>query len=137
MLIGLAGGAAATAGGVATNGFTQAPSFAALLRPAGIGHNGGPLARVGYDDWRAQVGTGFRVHSGQVLKLVDVQAFPQKGARPHGLRERAFVARFDVTDGAALVEGLYGVAPTQGAAFEMFLTNAGPDKPLRMLAVFN
>lgn len=137
MLIGLAGGAAATAGTVSTNGFTESASFANLLRPAGIGHNGGPLAHAGYDDWKERVGTSFKAHSGQVLKLVDVQAFRQQGARPAGLRDRAFVARFDVTEGAALVEDLYGVAHAEAGAFEMFLTNAGPDKPLRMLAVFN
>ena len=137
VLIGLAGGAAATAGGVATNGFSESPSFANLLRPAGIGHNGGPLAHGEYDDWKSQVGSSFKVHSGQVIELVDVQAFPQKGRRPGGLRDRAFVARFDVTEGAALVEDLYGVAHAERGAFDMFLTNAGPDKPLRMLAVFN
>ena len=137
MLIGLAGGAVATAGGVATNGFSESASFDNLLRPAGKGHNGAPLPYAEYGDWKAQVGTSFKAHSGHVLKLADVQAFRQEGARPAELRDRAFVARFDVTEGGALVEDLYGIAHAEGGAFDMFLTTAGPDMPLRMLAVFN
>jgi len=137
MLIGLAGGAAATAGTVATNGFSESASFANLLRPAGIGHNGAPLPYGEYGDWKSQVGSSFKTHSGHVLKLADVQAFREQGTRPAELRDRAFVARFDITEGGALVDDLYGVAHAEGGVFDMFLSSAGPDMPLRMLAVFN
>ena len=137
MLIGLAGGAAATAGTVATQGFTDSGSFANLLRPIGLGQSGAPLPYAGYADWKAQVGSSFATHSGETLKLVDVQAFAHKGARPGNLRDRAFVARFDVTKGTALAEQLYGVADPEGGVFDIFLSNANPDTPLRMLAVFN
>jgi hypothetical protein len=136
MLIGLAGGAAATAGTLATHGFTESASFANLLRPVGLGPSGAPLATAGYADWANQIGSSFTAHSGQVLKLVDVQGFPQKGARPGNLRDRAFVARFDISKGASLSEDLYRVAHPEGGTFDIFLTQDSPDKPLRMLAVF-
>ena len=64
-----------------------------------------------------------------------MQAFPNHGARPGNLRDKAFVARFDVAEGAALPEALYRVAHPNGT-FEIAMSKGSPDKPLRMLAVF-
>ena len=137
MLIGLAGGGAATAGAIAAFGLTDSASFASLLEPQQLARSGGPLAYAGYADWQAQVGTSFKTDSGHLLKLADVQEFAQKGARPGGLRDRAFVARFDIVSGGSMAEDLYRVVHRDGGVFNILLTHGGPDNPLRMLAVFN
>jgi hypothetical protein len=137
MLIGLAAGGVATAGTVATQGFAESGSFASLLRPIGRAPSGLPLRYASYRDWKAQIGSRFTAHSGQVLELVDVQAFSHEGDRPSTIRDRGFVARFDIVKGAALPDDLYAFAEAGGGVFDMFMSNAGPDKPLRMLAVFN
>ena len=100
ILLGLAGGAVA-AGGIAVQQTGGAGTFAELLRPTGLGRRGAFLATATKDDWALQVGTFFTAHTGHVLKLVDVQAFPQHGARPSGLRPRAFISRFQITSGGA------------------------------------
>jgi hypothetical protein len=135
MLLGLGGATAAA--GVVTVGTGAAGPFAEFLRPVAGGRSDAALYAAGYADWRTQVGTNFTAHSGQVLKLVDVQGFSNKGPRPSNLREQAFVARFDIGVGEALAEGVYTVAHPAGGTFDMFLTKGSPDKPLRMLAIFN
>ena len=135
MLLGLGGATAAA--GVVTVGTGGAAPFAEILKPAAGGRSDAALHAASYADWRTQVGTNFTAHSGQVLKLVDVQGFPNKGPRPGNLREQAFVTRFDIGVGEALAEGLYTVAHPTGGTFDMFLSKGSPDKPLRMLAIFN
>jgi len=125
MLLGL-GGAAATGAFVMASG----PAWAG-------GKTDVPLNTAAYDDWSAQVNSNFTAHTGQVLKLVEVQAYPVSGTRPSEVRTQGFVARFDITRGAAMAEGRYLVAHPRGGTFEIFLTKGGPDKPLRMLADFN
>ncbi|HYD23792.1 MAG TPA: hypothetical protein VEB68_03280 [Croceibacterium sp.] len=132
MLLGLGG--AAAAGAVTAQPSGGASYFARLLRPS-AGRANGSLKNGSYADWSAQVGSSFTAHTGHVLKLADVQAFPKRGARPAGGREQAFVARFDVVRGASLPEAIYRVAHPRGGTFELLLSNA--DKPLKMLAVLN
>ncbi len=135
MLIGVVGGAAATAGAVATRGFSDSASFANLFRPAG-GQRGTALAMASSADWEAHVGSFFTANTGHVLKLVDVQPFAQRQARPAGLREDAFVARFDVAKGGVLPGSqIYRFSHTEGGDVDLFMTGADPRKPLRMLAV--
>lgn len=127
-------GAAAVGGGAMK--FASTEQFSLLLRPRGKGRKGVPLATAARDDWTAQVGTFFTADTGQVLELTDVQGFHTHGERPKHLRESAFVARFEIKDGGAMLDGqLRRVAHPNGGTFDMFLT-AGSD-PARMLAVFN
>ena len=128
MLIGLAGGAAATA-------VASKSAFAAVLRPASAGSNAA-LARASYRDWSAQVGSTFTARSGHELTLVEVESVPNKGALPSRVRSEAFVARFDVAKGGELPEDLYRIAHPSSGTLDVFLTKAGPDAPQRMLAVF-
>jgi hypothetical protein len=137
ILIGLAGGAAASAGIIATTGIADSNSLASLLATEGNAPARGPLAYGGFAEWQAQVGTSFKSQSGHLLKLVEVQAFAQKGSRPGQLRDRAFIARFDITSGGSMAEDLYRVAHREGGIFDILLTSGSPDNPLRMLAVFN
>ena len=137
ILLGLAGGAVA-AGGIAVQQTGGAGTFAELLRPTGLGRRGAFLATATKDDWALQVGTFFTAHTGHVLKLVDVQAFPQHGARPSGLRPRAFISRFQITSGGALPgQQLLTVSHKEGGTFNIFMDAANVATPLRMSAVFN
>lgn len=136
ILLGLAGGAIA-AGGVAvqTGG---AANFADLLRARGSGRRGVYLATANKEDWAAQVGTLFTAGTGHVLKLVDVQGFVERGRRPAGLRNQAFVARFDVTSGGPLPGSQFlTVSHEEGGTFDILMSNSNPARPLRMLAIFN
>ena len=136
MMVGL-GGAAATAGIAQAQANGSAAAFGQLFKPTAPGSKNAALKTGGYGDWAAQIGSSFTTHSGHVLRLVDVQGFANKGGRPSNLRDQAFVAGFDILRGSALPEGLYRVAHPGGAAFDIFLTKAGPANLLRMNAVFN
>ena len=137
ILLGLAGGAVA-AGGIAVQQSGGAGSFAELLRPGGTGRRGVFLATASKDDWALQVGTFFTASTGHVLKLVDVQGFREEGRRPGGLRNKAFVARFDVTSGGQMpASQSVTVSHKEGGTFDIFMTGANAARPLRMLAVFN
>lgn len=137
ILLGLAGGAVAV-GGFAVQQTGGAGSFGELLRPVGLGRSGAFLATANKDDWAAEVGTLFTAGTGHVLKLVDVQGFPERGKRPAGLRNQAFVARFDITSGGQLPGSqLLNVSHKTGGTFDIFMTGGNPARPLRMLAVFN
>lgn len=128
-----------TAGSVAVGQrFLTADMLRNLLRPVGAGYDRAALGTATVDDWSLQVGSLFTAHTGHVLRLVDVQRFPEKGMRPAGLRKMAFVARFDVARGGALPgDKTYTFAHPKGGTFNMFLNSGPPSKPLRMLAVFN
>ena len=128
-------GGTVAVGAVALQGTNGASPLAQLLQPAG--HQAGPLASGNYAAWRSQVGSSFVANTGHVLKLAGVQPYPRDPGRPGNVRERAFVARFDVIKGGMLAEGLYSFAHEVGGTFDMRLSSAGPDKPLRLLAIFD
>lgn len=137
ILLGLAGGAVA-AGGIAVQQTGGAGQFAELLRPGGVGRQGAFLATATKDDWALQVGTLFTASTGHVLKLVDVQGFVEKTRRPAGLRNQAFVARFDITRGGPMAASqLLSVSHKEGGTFDILMSGGNPARPLRMLAIFN
>lgn len=137
ILLGLAGGAV-VAGGITVQQSGGTGAFAELLRPVGLGRRGAFLATANKDDWALQVGTLFTASTGHVLKLVDVQGFAEKNRRPAGLRNQAFVARFDIVEGGAMAASqLLTVNHKEGGTFDILMSGANPAKPLRMLAVFN
>ena len=137
ILLGLAGGAA-VAGGITVQQTGGVGDFADRLRQVELGRHGVNLANGTKEDWALQVGTFFTAQTGHVLKLVAVRGFPQRGARPAGLRKAAFVAAFDIASGGALAgEHTFGVNHNEGGAFDISLTSRNRALPLRMLAVFN
>ena len=138
MVVGLAGTAAvgATVGTVATQDSGTADSFSRLIEPVIRGNHGVNLGSATADDWRLQRGTYFYLHTGHVLQLSDVQYFPEAD-RPKGMREDAFVVRFDSVKGGVVPGSvIYGVSHEEGGRFDMFVTPGDPTKPLRMIAVF-
>ena len=137
ILLGLAGGAA-VAGGITMQQTGSASQLAELLNPTGFGHRGVALATAEKGDWALQIGSFFTAQTGHVLKLVKVTGFPQRGARPAGLRAAAFVAAFDITSGGPLPgDQLLKVNHNEGGAFDIFMSGGNPVRPLRMLAVFD
>jgi len=137
MLVGLTAGAA-TVGTVAVrSGQAQIESFRQLLWQRRPGRHRVPLGTAGLDDWALQIGSKFQTASGDVLKLADVRAFPQADKRPRGLRDRAFVAGFEVVSGNPLPDQLIQhVDHPEGGRFDILLSAGSPDKPGRMIAVF-
>jgi hypothetical protein len=135
MVLGLAG--ATTVGTVSVAfQFTSADRLADILRPVGQGRRNVLLGTATVEDWSLQEGSRFTLDTGHVLELVDVQAFPVDRGRPAGLRPRAFVARFDVKEGAPLSDSrLYRFNHAEGGMFDLLLAHGAPDMPLRMLAV--
>lgn len=140
LILGLAGTAAAGATAVGP-GFLDAASLMQLLRPSG--NRKGVFLKSGETgDWTAQRNTMFRLESGQVLKLADVQGFKsidKKGTRrPGGVRSTAFVARFDIKTGAPLDgDRIYRINHAQGGVFDIFLTTPDASRPLRVHATFS
>jgi len=95
------------------------------------------LATAGYDTWLAQVGTKF-TGGLYTLKLAGVAPLLSTGARPPGLRDRAFALNFDVAAGRTMAGDLiYTISHPQYGPFQVFLSAAGPQMPARMIAVFN
>lgn len=132
--------------GLAASGATVGTVIAQNSGPAGVatfkqaiwqqrpGRRDVPLGTANLDDWAQLVGSTFRTTEGHVLELADVRAFPQPGPHPSGVRDRAFVAGFEIMSGGPMADSrIYRVDHPQGA-FEVFLTTA--EKPMRMLAVF-
>jgi hypothetical protein len=72
------------------------------------------------------------------MKLTDVRQFSGQNKRPAGLRDRPFVAGFEVVEGEATLprELTLAVDHATGGTFDMFVTAGSPDKPLRRIAVF-
>jgi hypothetical protein len=96
------------------------------------------LGDAGYNEWLDQVGSLFSV-GGSSLKLVAVTALNSNGPRPDGLRDRAFVAKFDVQGRGTMAGDLIYAASTPNyGAFQIFLSaSSDPNLPQRMTAVFN
>ena len=94
------------------------------------------LATAEVEDWMAASGTQFRV-AGYRLRLAGVRRL-QTGGRPAGLRQRPFVAVFDLLSRARLPGDLiYTIAHPNYGSFDIFLTHAPrPWFPRRMHAVF-
>jgi len=94
------------------------------------------LADAGQAEWAAQVGSVFTASGGHMLRLAGVQPLLSRGERPAGLRDRAFLAVFDVAGGASLAgDVIYTLTHPQYGATQVFLSLSGT--PGRMQAVFN
>ena len=98
-----------------------------------------PLADAGYDQWLEQVGSIFSVGGGQSMKLVSITALASGGPRPFGSRDRAFIARFDVQNGATMAGDLIYAAshPVYGALRIFLSASTDPRLPHRMTAIFD
>jgi hypothetical protein len=99
----------------------------------------GSLATASVDEWKQQIGTTFETSTGHRLRLADVREFDNQGKRPASLRERPFAAGFDIVSGTgAMPEQLtLRVNHKAGGTFDMFVTAATPESPLRRVAVFS
>ena len=94
------------------------------------------LADAGQAEWATQVGSVFTEISGHTLRLAGVRPLLSVGERPAGLRDRAFLAVFDVAGGAAMAgDVIYTLTHPQYGATQVFLSLS--DTQGRMHAVFN
>ena len=94
------------------------------------------LADAGQAEWSAQAGSVLSLDGGYRLRLAGTRALPSGGARPPGTRDRAFLAVFELLDGASLPADLiYSARHPQYGPLPLFLS--ATDNPARMLAVFN
>lgn len=129
---------------VAVGALLAAPFKAAILESARELVGALPLAKrtvnlatAGYADWLAQVGSTF-AGGGYSLRLVGITPLISTGARPAGLRDRAFALNFDVAGGRTMAGDLiYTINHPQYGPLQVFLSATGPQTPARMLAVFN
>lgn len=140
LIVGLVGTAAAGTA-AAGSGFIDAAGFMALLRPNNT-RRGVTLRSGESGDWADQRDTQFRLDSGQVLKLADVQSFKstakKEGKRPRGVRSTAFVARFDIKQGGPLDgDRIFRINHARGGVFDIYLTTPDPRSPLQVAAVFS
>ena len=139
LLLGLTGGAAATA--------LLAPALSPgvgrkareLAVRSGVGRRFFSLDYASLREWGEMVGSTFRVTGGYALKLVGVRPLISTGARPWNLgRDRAFLAVFDVMGGMSMAgDLLYSARHPQYGEIPIFLSAADPATPGRMHAVFN
>jgi len=97
------------------------------------------LAGADMSEWAGQVGSVFQVAGGWSLRLAGVRPLVSAGERPDGLRDRAFVAVFDLLGGMDMpAELIHTAAHPDYGAFELFLSAAGEaGATRRMHAVFN
>ena len=94
------------------------------------------LADAEQAEWAALVGSVFAESGGRTLRLAGVRPLLSAGERPAGLRDRAFLAVFDVAGRAAMAgEMIYALTHPQYGAAQVFLSQS--DRQGRMLAVFN
>lgn len=129
--LGVTGAGAATLGGTKSVDF-----FRQLIRPNAGGRKNVRLATAEFTDWSLQIGSRFIAHTGHELKLVDVQAFADRKDRPDALRDRAFVARFEIEKGGEMPADLYTVRHANGGTFMVSFDPANPAKPLEARAIF-
>ena len=101
-----------------------------LTRPAS-------LATAEIEHWMAEVGSWFDIGYTR-MRLAGVRALPVEGTRPAELRQRPFIAVFDLPQGEALPGNLvYRIANQRYPAFDIYLAEPDDQRLNRMLAVFN
>jgi hypothetical protein len=138
LLVGLAGTAAVGAVAVTEGGQQQVAAFKNMLWKRQPGNRYARLANASVDDWALKIGSTFTTSTGHTFKLTDVRQFGGQGKRPAGLRDRPFVAGFQVVSGPATLpkEITLAVTGSDGQSFDMFNTAGSRDKPDRRIAVF-
>ena len=110
-------------------------------RAGGSWWNAKPVAlgSAGLDQWRAQIGSNFKVEGeGAKLKLVKVQELTSAGRRPAGLgRDRGFVAVFEAQGVAPAGDRTYTLAHASTGKLDIFMNAANAGSATRLEAVFN
>jgi len=138
VIVGVGGTVAVGAFAVSDAGQKQVQAFKQQLWKNRPGRRNVRLSSASVDDWAIQVGSKFQTSTGHTLKLADVRQFDHQGKRPAGLRDRPFVAGFEVVSGKGTLPDqlLLRINHSEGGTFDLFLTAAAPDKPNRRIAVF-
>lgn len=117
------------------SGMTRSPS----LRGSKAGTRSRPasLATAEIEHWIAEVGSHFDIGHTR-MRLSGVRPLPAEGPRPAEVRQRPFIAVFDLPLGEALPGNLlYRIAHQAYPAFDIYLAEPDDQSLHRMLAVFN
>ena len=115
---------------IARSSSLRSTSGGARTRPAS-------LATAEIEHWMAEVGSWFDIAHTR-MRLAGVRALPVEGARPAEVRQRPFIAVFDLPQGEAMPGNLvYRIANQAYPAFDVYLAEPGDQSLHRMLAVFN
>lgn len=135
-------------GGLAAAGTIAAFAVAANegAVPIGASASGGgpfggqgtsPLATAEVDAWQAVVGSDFGI-ARTTMRLVGVEPLASPGARPRGLRRKAFVAVFELPVLARLPGDLiYTISSAGRGTFDLFLVEGAGRFTNRLKAVLN
>ena len=139
MLVGLA--AAGVIGAIAMaakTGGGETGSTDAAASGAGGSTRPASLATAEIEHWMAEVGASFDIAFTR-MRLAGVTPLEIEGApRPANLRQRPFVAVFDLPQGQTLPGNLvYRIVTRNYPAFDIFLDEPAPTALRRMRAVFN
>ncbi len=95
------------------------------------------LATAEIEHWMAEVGSLFDIAHTR-MRLSGVRALTTEGPRPPELRQRPFIAVFDLPQGEALPGNLlYRIAHQRYPAFDIYLAEPDDQRLHRMLAIFN
>jgi hypothetical protein len=96
------------------------------------------LARAEASEWLAVVGTNFRIAAGLSARLVGVEPMASAGARPRGLRQRAFKAVFELPAFTALPGNLvYTLSSSAHGALDLYLSEGSGRFANRLYAILN
>ena len=97
-----------------------------------------PLATAEMDAWQAAVGTRFEVAGSITLRLVGIEPLTSVGARPPGLRRRAFMAVFERPGSATLPGNLiYRLSSATQGTLDLLLVEGAGRAANRVFAVLN
>lgn len=121
---------AAKSGRIARSSSLRGTTTGGRSRPAS-------LATAEIEHWMAEVGSEFDIVHTR-MRLSGVRALPADGERPAELRQRPFIAVFDLPQGEALPGNLlYNIVNRHYPAFDIYLAEPGDQSLHRMLAIFN
>jgi len=118
-----------------TSAFQRSTS---LARPGSFGRvRPASLATAEIEYWQAEVGSDFDIAHTR-MRLAGVRALEVAGARPPEIRQRPFIAVFELPQGEVLPGNLvYRIANRYYPEFDIFLAEPDGSSLDRMLAVFN
>jgi hypothetical protein len=138
MLAGL-GAAFAAAGALAAPALNLSWTRKPAARGSWWDRTSASLSHAGADEWSRHVGSEFSFDGGGVAKLVKVEPFATKGARPAELRDRAFALVFDAAKGSLPAgDRMYDVSHPDGGDMKIYFSDCGTQcSGRRLQAIFN
>jgi hypothetical protein len=131
-------GTIAAVGMVAQKGAVTGGSNSLARALLGSARGPASLAAAEMEGWQAAVGTNFSLAGSLNMRLVGVRPLASAGARPSGLRRRAFIAIFELPAFAQLPGDLiYTLANSTYGRLDLLLAETAGRGAQRLQAVLN